>query len=150
MTKPVRRRLDTLEGEVVSLADATVTISADEHKDKILVLNRAAGVTATLPPATGSGDRYVFIAGTSVTSNSYKVQVTGDDVLRGLSDTLASADAGFATASTSDTLTWNGTTTGGLAGSYVEFIDIAADTYFVKANSVGSGTAATPFSAAVS
>jgi hypothetical protein len=43
----------------------------------------------------------------------------------------------------------NGTTTGGIAGSYVEIIDVATGVFFVRAALIGSGTVATPFSAAV-
>ena len=44
----------------------------------------------------------------------------------------------------------SGTTTGGLIGSYVQVTDIASGEYLVSAALVGSGTPATPFSAAVS
>jgi hypothetical protein len=44
----------------------------------------------------------------------------------------------------------NGSTTGGLAGSYIELVDIAAGDWIVRAALIGSGSPATPFSAAVS
>ena len=56
----------------------------------------------------------------------------------------------FETAADSDTITLNGTTTGGLVGADVELIDIAADTWFVNVRTAATGTEATPFSAAVS
>jgi hypothetical protein len=55
----------------------------------------------------------------------------------------------FSTLPASDTLTMNGSTTGGLAGSYVQVTDIASGIYLVSAALIGSGTPATPFSAAV-
>jgi hypothetical protein len=55
----------------------------------------------------------------------------------------------FSTLATSDTITLNGSTKGGLAGSYIELRDVATNQWVVSASLVGSGTPATPFSAAV-
>ena len=54
---------------------AAITVNADSHANIPLVFNRAAGVTVTLPAATGTGHSYKFFVNTSVTSNSYKIQV---------------------------------------------------------------------------
>jgi hypothetical protein len=43
----------------------------------------------------------------------------------------------------------NGSTTGGLIGSYVQVTDLSTGYYLVQGSLVGSGTPATPFSAAV-
>ena len=56
----------------------------------------------------------------------------------------------FATADATDTITMNGTTSGGLKGARVSLIDVAADTWQVEVVSESSGTEVTPFSAAVS
>ena len=45
--------------------------------------------------------------------------------------------------------TLNGGTTGGLIGGLITIVDVAANKYAVVGTSVGSGTEATPFSAAV-
>lgn len=143
-------------GEVaapVAQTAATLAVTAAEHSNRPIVLNRAAGVTATLPAATGSGARYVFVNATTVTSNNHIIQVTGNDVFIGKA--IITQDAGdtlvsFECASDSDTITMNGSTKGGLKGDIIEIIDVAADTYHVTANLTGTGTEATPFSAAVS
>jgi hypothetical protein len=61
----------------------------------------------------------------------------------------ATASGTFPTASTSDTITFNATTQGGLEGSYVEVEDVASGIFRVNVLSVGSGTAVTVFSATV-
>ncbi|MFN3169289.1 MAG: hypothetical protein ACE37E_01195 [Hyphomicrobiales bacterium] len=119
----------------------------------ICLVNAAAGLTLTLPAATGKGDRYTFVIGTTVTSNDVIIQVTGDDIMTGLA--LSAADGGntvngWETAGTSDTITLDGSTTGGLKGDMIELIDCAADTWAVQVRSASTGTEATPFSAAVS
>lgn len=136
---------------IVTVADATVTITDDAHVGQRVVFNRAAGVTATLPAATGSGNRYEFIGAIDATGNQI-IQVTGNDTMAGVAY-LGNDSAGascFYTAATSDTITLDGSTTGGLKGWRVICDDIAADTWAVLVMSEASGTEATPFSAAVS
>lgn len=119
----------------------------------VCLINAAAGLTITLPPATGLGDRYTLFVGTTVTSNTVVIQVTGDDTMAGLALSAADGGAtvnGWETAATSDTITFDGSTTGGLKGDQVELIDVAADTWAVRVISASTGTEATPFSAAVS
>lgn len=136
---------------IVTVADATVTITDDAHVGQRVVFNRAAGVTATLPAATGSGNRYEFIGAVDATGNQI-IQVTGNDTMAGVAY-LGNDSAGascFYTADTSDTITLDGSTKGGLKGWRVICDDIAADTWAVLVMSEASGTEATPFSAAVS
>lgn len=138
---------------LVSAAAATLAVTAAAHDGKIVVLNRAAGVTATLPAATGSGAVFRFTTGTAVTSNSYKIQVADNtDVMSGslyVTDQAAGTGTEFSTTTTSDTITMNGTTTGGLAGGILTLIDVAANLYAVQGNIIATGVEATPFSAAV-
>ena len=136
----------------ISVTAATFSPLASQHSGAPIILNRAAGVTVTLPAATGSGAKFHFIVGTTVTSNSDKIQVTGDDVMTGvaiLGQDAADTAVLFETAGTSDTITLNGSTTGGIKGDSIEVIDIAADTWWVRVIGSATGTEATPFSAAV-
>ena len=65
-------------------------------------------------------------------------------------DDASNAVQGFETAASSDTITLNGTTTGGVnKGDWVELEDIASGIWGVTGLLTGSGTEATPFSAAV-
>ena len=134
-----------------TVTTATVSISADAHVGMPIVLNRAAGCVATLPAATGSGNTYNFI-GAADASGDQKIQVTGNDTMAGVAY-LGNDSAGascFYTAATSDTITLDGSTKGGLKGWRVTCTDMAADTWSVMVMSEASGTEATPFSAAVS
>lgn len=138
---------------VVDATAATLTVTEEAHSDLLVTLNRAAGIAVTLPAATGSGSVYKFLVGTTVTSNTTTIKVVGDDTMTGVAMLLQdSADtiAAFETASTSDTITFNGTTTGGIKGDFVELIDAAADLWFVRVTGSATGTEATPFSATVS
>lgn len=138
---------------LVSATDATLAVTVAAHDSKIIVLNRAAGVTATLPAATGSGAVFRFSVGTAVTSNSYKVQVADNtDVMSGslyMTDQAAGTGTEFSTVAASDTVTMNGSTTGGLAGGLVTLVDVATNLYAIQGNLIATGAEATPFSAAV-
>jgi len=134
-----------------TVTDATATINADAHVGAPIIANRAAGCTLTLPAATGSGNKYEIIGAVDATGDQI-VQVTGDDTMAGVAY-LGNDSAGvssFYTAAGSDTITLDGTTTGGKKGWQVVCRDIAADTWFVQVISEASGTEATPFSSAVS
>ena len=131
-------------------ASATLTASDAET---ICTVNAAAGLTLTLPAATGSGINFKVFIGTTVTSNNVIIQVANaSDVMAGL--VISAADAGdtlngWETASTSDTITLNGTTKGGVKGDLYELTDCAANLWAVMGRSSSTGTEATPFSAAV-
>jgi hypothetical protein len=133
---------------IVTVTDATVTITDDAHVGQRIILNRAAGCVATLPPATGSGNRFEFIGAVDATGDQV-IQVTGDDTMAGVAMTDMTGVI-WPTAAATDTITLNGTTSGGLKGWRVICDDIAADTWAVLVISEASGTEVTPFSAAVS
>lgn len=137
---------------IVSATAATLTVTAAEHSGRTVVLSRAAGQAVTLPAATGSGNYYRFFVATTITSNSTTIKVVGDDVMAGAAivanDTDASASI-FETAADSDTITFNGTTTGGVRGATVELQDVAADLWSVRIVGAATGSEATPFSATV-
>jgi hypothetical protein len=61
----------------------------------------------------------------------------------------AAAVLGYRTAADSDTITLNGTTTGGLKGDIIRIVDVAANLFSVTVMSAATGTEATPFSATV-
>ena len=129
---------------------STLTVTAAEYNGQTINLSRAAGITVTLPAATGTNAVYTFVVSTTVTSNSYKIQVANStDVMNGNLNVSGSSGTTFGTLPASDTITMNGSTTGGLAGSYVQVTDIASGIFLVTGALVGSGTVATPFSAAV-
>ncbi len=137
---------------IVNVTASTLAVTEAAHDSKVVTLNRAAGVAVTLPAATGSGTRLQFIVGTTVTSVGTTIKVTGNDIMTGLAllaQDVADTAVGFETAADSDTITLNGTTTGGIKGDSIELIDIAADLWWVRMVGAATGTEATPFSATV-
>lgn len=137
-------------------AGSTLTLNANSHSGKTIFLDTLTGSVVTLPAATGTGNTYCFWVSVAPTSNNHIVKVANaTDVITGnvlLTIVTGATSAGFteATAATEDTITMNGTTTGGIKGSYFELTDVAAGFWLLsKANLIGSGSLATPFSATV-
>lgn len=138
---------------IVSATTATLTATAAAHSGRTVLLDRAAGQAVTLPAATGTGNSYKFFVLTTITSNSTIIKVVGNDVMAGLA--IVANDGGdtasiFETVATSDTITFDGSTTGGIRGATVELQDVAADLWSVRVVGAATGTEATPFSATVS
>ena len=136
---------------------ATDAITATEHANRKCYLGEVGGnaaVTLTLPAATGTGNEYRFIISVVNTSN-YVIQVANaDDTIDGsviLHQDSANTTQTFNTVAASDTITLDGTTTGGVSiGDELTLVDMATNQYSVKGILTASGTEATPFSAAVS
>lgn len=139
-------------GSMVAVA-ATATLTADSNAGRTMMLNVASGATLTLPAATGTGNTYSFFVQTTVTSNGYIIKVADDtDTMSGMCVSLQDAGdtmVGFETAADSDTITLNGTTTGGIKGGQVTLQDVATDLWRVSITQSATGTEATPFSATV-
>jgi len=136
--------------------DVSTSIVQATHEGKTLLMGGAGSArTHTLPAATGSGACYRFVVGAVNTSN-YLIKVTGNDVMHGNIITNSTGDTPdlahpWPTANDSDTITLNGTTTGGAAiGDFIQLQDVAADKWAVFGVTSSSGTEATPFSATVS
>jgi len=138
---------------LVSVA-ADVTLTSASHAGRTMVLDIASGATVTLPAASGTGNVYKFFVATTVTSNDYIIQVANaSDTMAGMA--IVANDGGdtasiFETAADSDTITMDGSTTGGILGAQVEIQDVASNVFSVVVRSAATGTEATPFSAAVS
>ena len=137
----------------VSITGATLTCTKDVHAGRTTVISAVAGCAVTLPAATGTGSVYRFIIGATITSNSTTIKVANTtDVMSGRAFVIsdgAAAVLGYATGATSDTITLNGTTLGGLIGDHIEIIDAIAGTFAVRVFTAATGTEATPFSATV-
>lgn len=138
----------------VDVTTATLAVTAALHAGRVITLNRAAGVAVTMPDATGSGNVYTFIVGTTFTGAASIVAPDSSNTFTGTA--ILFSDAGdavvaFATAATTDTVDLLGTanSTGGIAGAKIVFTDIAADKMHVEYVSDAGGTEATPFSATV-
>lgn len=131
---------------------ASTTLTKVTNGGKIMVINAAAGLTLTLPAATGLGTVYSFFIGTTITSNNVIIQAANStDILQGYSDQVgaAGAETGFQAGATDDTLTLNGSTKGGFIGDQISVRDVMAGVFQIASHTKITGTAATPFSAAV-
>jgi len=131
---------------------ASFTLDRRVHADNWVVCNAAAGMTVTLPASAGTGDKYKLVVGTTVTSNNFIVQVAnGTDVISGAVHlTTDIAGTSMPASGTDDTITMNGTTKGGVKGSWVILEDAISGVWVLSGGLICTGTEATPFSAAVS
>ena len=135
-----------------NFTDSATLTAADAGT--VLTVNAAAGLTLTLPAASGTGRSFEIVIGTTVTSNNAIIQVANTtDVMTGLcilAQDSADTAVAFETASDTDTITMNGSTTGGIKGDRIVLKDIASGLWSVSMTGSGTGSEATPFSAAVS
>jgi len=154
---------------VVEITTST-TLSPEAHGGRIISVGGtlAAALTLTLPainvttdPATSGpgqdpntanneGVLYTIWVPTTIATSSLKIGTNGTDKYVG-SITMNDVDAdgaalvGFFAAAANDFINLNGTTTGGVAGSWVRIFAIAANKYMVEGTVLGTGTVATPF-----
>lgn len=136
----------------VSGSGATVTLTKDQF-GAVVLMDRAAGIVFTLPANT-PGASITFAVTTSVTSNAYKViTAAGTELLVGgvMSDDTDSSDAvayfPSVVASSNIAVSMNGSTTGGLIGTWMTFTCLNSTKWLVSGVVAGSGSVATPFSA---
>lgn len=132
---------------VSNYTEATLAVT-DIYAGRVITGNRAAGIVFTLPAATGTGDEYEFYCGTTITSGAFKVAALGTDTMSGAA-IIATDIAGVVmiTGATTDYISMNGSTTGGLVGSWVRVRDVASAKWSVFAICVSTGAEADPFGA---
>ena len=155
-------------GTIVDITSST-TLDPVSHGGRIIAVggSLAANVTLTLPSinvsanATSAGPGpdpntlnnegvvYTIWVPTTISTSSLKIGTDGTDKYVGYvmsidSDT-SDATRGFGAGASNDFINFNGTTTGGVAGTWVQIFAIAANKYMVTGVAVGSGTVATPF-----
>jgi hypothetical protein len=133
---------------VVNVTASTLAVTKAAHANKIVTLNRAAGIAVTLPAASGTGDIYTFIIGTTVSGGTTTITRAGSDTIFG---TAISAQDGGDTvvmfeAAGSTVITVDGSTQGGIKGDQIVLTDIASATWQVQKIGAATGTEATPFS----
>lgn len=137
----------------IPITAATRTLTKDDV-GAVVVANRAAGITFTLPASSGSGRKFEFFVLTTITSNNLIIQVANaTDIMSGMA--IVAQDGGdtvvvFETGATDDTITMNGSTKGGIKGDQITITDVSSGVWAVKIFASATGTEATMFSAAVS
>ncbi len=152
-----RMTADYLAGMVsapVATTATSLSITAAAHANRTVVVNSTAPIAVTLPQATATGNKYRFFIGVVATATSHTIKVANaTDVMTGYAfcvTTTSDNAEGFKTSATSDTITLNGTTLGGVVGDMVEIEDVKTGVFSVKLFTAPTGTEATPFSATVS
>ena len=148
---------------------ASTTLNPVSHAGRIIAVGGtlASNVVLTLPAintsanasssgpgndpdtANNQGVVYTIWVPTTIATSSLKIGTNGTDKFVGYvlsidSDTT-DATRGFGAGATNDFINFNGSTTGGVAGTWVQIFAIAANKYMVTGVAVGSGTVATPF-----
>ena len=154
----------------VITANSNTTLTVAEHAGRIVYNSGAGAVTYTLPAINATADsaisgpgadynnsnnlgaKFTIFSDTTKTGSLIVQVANATDVMSGrayfLDDTSANA-VGFNTSASSDTVTLNGSTTGGIAPSKIECVALATGKWAVTVSSANTGTPATPFSAAV-
>ena len=152
-------------------ADSSISLTVASHAGRIVHNNAAGAVTYTLPAINANSDSAVagpgadlnnlsnigatfeIFASVTKTGNLVVQVANANDVMVGgakFIDDTSDNMVGFETASTSDTITLNGSTTGGVTFSKITCTAISSTQWKVDVESGCTGSPATPFSAAVS
>jgi len=153
---------------VVDITTST-TLTPEAHGGRIISVggSLAAALTLTLPainvstnPVTSGpgqdpntinneGVVYTIWVPTTISTSSLKIGTDGTDKFVGslisVDTDTSGAVVGFTAGATNDFINLNGTTTGGVAGTWIQIVAIAANKYMVNGMLNGTGTVATPF-----
>lgn len=138
---------------VISGLGATRTLNEGESGSTVL-LDKADGITVTLPAGCRAGTFFEFNVTVSSTSVGYKVITgAGTELLTGAivncdtdtSDAVAIWKALVGSSYISFTLGGSDTTKGGLKGDRVRVVKLNSTTWSVEGVTLGTGTVATPF-----
>ena len=153
----------------VVVITASTTLNPVDHGGRIISVGGtlAADVTLTLPaistatnPASSGpgqdpntlnnqGVVYTIWVPTTIATSSLKIATNGTDkyigTLFGVDTDTSNALVAYTAASSNDFINFNGTTTGGVAGTWVQIFALAALKYMVNGIALGTGTVATPF-----
>lgn len=155
-------------GAVVAIT-ASTTLSPEAHGGRIITVGGtlASNIVLTLPTINVSTDPvtsgpgadpntlnnegvvYTIWVPTTIATSSLKIGTDGTDKFVGsvlsIDTDTGGAAVGFTAAATNDFINLNGGTTGGVAGTFIQIVAVAANKYMVTGTVNGTGTVATPF-----
>ena len=153
---------------VLAITSST-TLNPQDYAGRILTIggSLASNIVITLPTINSSTDPassgpgadpntlnnegvvYTIWVPTTISTSSLKIGTDGTDKFVGsllsVDTDTSGAMVGFTAASTNDYINLNGTTTGGVAGTWIQIVAVAALKYMVTGVVLGTGTVATPF-----
>jgi len=148
---------------------ASTTLNPTAHAGRILAVGGtlAANVVLTLPtintsanPASSGpgndpntqnneGVVYTIWVPTTIATSSLKIGTDGTDkfigTILGVDTDSSNALVAYTAGASDDYINFNGGTTGGVAGTWVQIVAIDALKYMVNGVALGSSTVATPF-----
>ena len=132
-------------------AATTLTMTAALHAGGILLLRCTGGLTITPPPATGTFNKYTIIVITTISGGDVLIDAklaAASDIFAGncYTGSAGGTPGTFGTATNSNLATFNATTSGGIAGTWIEMIDVKTNVMAIRICNVCSGVAITPFS----
>ena len=155
--------------EAVVAITASTTLNPVSHGGRILTVGGSLASTLTItlpaintsanPSSSGPGQDpntlnnegvvYTIWVPTTISTSSLKIGTNGTDkfvgTILGVDTDSSNALVAYTAGATNDFINFNGTTTGGVAGTWVQIVAIAANKYVVNGIALGSGTVATPF-----
>jgi hypothetical protein len=155
-------------GTVVTITSST-TLNPVDHGGRIIAVGGtlASNVVLTLPqindstdPVTSGPGRdpntlnnegvvYTIWVPTTIATSSLKIGTDGTDrfigTIFGVDTDTSNALVAYTAGANDDFINFNGGTTGGVAGSWVQIFAIDALKYMVNGIALGSGVVATPF-----
>ena len=144
-TNTVTLDVETYAGRVIRTNDATLVITLPTINATANSPNNGPGT----PPSTLNNVGASFTFFIETTASAVAIKTDGTDKFVGsllMVDTDSSgATTGYAPGASNDVINFNGTTTGGIAGTWVTVSVLAANKYYVQGVVLGSGTVATPF-----
>lgn len=153
---------------VVAITSST-TLNPVDHGGRIISVggSLAANVVLTLPtistaanPASSGpgqdpntlnnqGVVYTIWVPTTISTSSLKIGTDGTDKYVGsvlsIDTDSSNVTVGFVPSASNDFINLNGGTTGGVAGTWVQIVAVAALKYMVTGTVLGTGVVATPF-----
>jgi len=148
---------------------ASTTLNPEAHGGRIISVGGtlASALTLTLPainvsanPITSGpgqdpntlnneGVVYTVWVPTTIATSSLKIGTNGTDKYVGsvlsIDTDTSGAAVGFVAGASNDFINLNGGTTGGVAGTWIQIVAIAANKYMVTGVVLGTGIVATPF-----
>jgi hypothetical protein len=153
---------------VVAITSST-TLNPVDHGGRIISVGGSLAATTTLtlptinvssdPTSSGPGQDpntinnegvlYTIWVPTTISTSSLKIGTDGTDkfvgTIFGVDTDSSNALVAYTAAAANDFINFDGSTTGGVAGTWVQIFAIAANKYMVNGIALGSGTVATPF-----
>jgi hypothetical protein len=145
MSKPQTTRLKRLESLTSLISAATSTLSMPKQGIQYLRTTIAGAQTINIPAATGKSGGFNIFIGVTATGNKV-IKAAGTSLLQGVATMAGTTSGIFPSAANTNTITLNGSTTGGIIGTLIRLRDAAPGVWQTEVVSVGSGTQTTPFS----